>query len=144
MAEAGPIGAKATGSESLSYASALKRHMSHASVSQFHAEVQQAAMDARKGERIELELVAAAAHFKKYAMLNPTRPSVDESLPPDLYRSCTGFLISRKAASFTLDVNKMQREIGFFSKRAIIAYFVGGGVSSQAQRAWLNFVTKNK
>lgn len=121
-----------------SYASVLRKDANHEPNMISKDDTKMAERDSGEGEEVTADLTG------KQAQLNPTRPVVGEVLPPELFRSCTGFLLSKQAASFTLKVEKLQKEIDFLSKMTVIAYFVGGSFSGEAQRAWLNSLERNK
>jgi hypothetical protein len=69
----------------ISYASALKTHLAHAPVNPTKEEEQSIAERLRRHERVEPELVAAASHLGKHAILHPTKAIPGEQLPDDLF-----------------------------------------------------------
>lgn len=88
------------------------------------------------------ELVAASAQHVKHIKFNPTKASPGEVLPDDLYRSSAGFLLSKEPAKVTLNADKIKREIEYFSKRVVIAYFLGGMKKVEVLKSWLAQVSK--
>lgn len=116
------------GAAPMSYAGALTGRLAHAPCIPTSSEDKLAAERLKKQERVEPELVAAASHFGKYAEFHPTKARLGEELPANLYRSNAGFLINKQAVAVKLDKNKVLKEMDFFSRFGVIAYFVGGSL----------------
>lgn len=92
----------------------------------------------KKIEREEPELVGVAAHFGKYGEFCLTRARLGEELLDNLYRSDVGFLINGQAIVVKLNKNKVLKEMKFFSKFGVIAYFVGGSLPFNTPHEWMN------
>ena len=86
----------------------------------------------RRHKRVELELVAAAAHLGQYVEFHPMTATEGEQLPEGLKRSSVRILINTKAIRVCLDKEKISKEMDLLQKRVAIAYFIGGGLSAGA------------
>lgn len=124
-------------SPSESYAGVLKGRLAHAPRDPSKAEEQALAEKLKLQERVEPELVAAASHLGQHAKFHPTRASLGEELPDNLYRSSTGFLINKSGVEVKLDKDKVRKEMEFFQKHVVIAYFVGGSPSYLSVLEWI-------
>lgn len=88
------------------------------------------------------ELIEAANQQGQFARFNPTKPTPGENLPSDLYKSSAGFLLSKEPAKITLNLDKIKKEIAYFSKQVIIAYFLGGPKKLKALEDWMKHINR--
>ena len=116
-----------------SYAAALQSRLAHAPTKATPQENKEVAERLLRQDRVEPELMAALGRFSK---IHPTRATPGESLPEGLQRSSTGFLIKTSAQQVRLSKEKIQKEMEHFQSKVIIAYFVGGRISSRASSDW--------
>lgn len=136
FSELGTMGEE-EGSPSESYAGVLRGRLAHAPRDPSRSEEQALAKKLKMQERVEPELVAAASHLGQFAKFHPTRASPGEELPHNLYRSSTGFLINKQGVEVKLDKEKVRKEMEFFQKHVIIAYFVGGSPPYVSVQEWI-------
>lgn len=119
-----------------SYADAVR--IAHAPVAPTVSEVSRGrAAAAREDGKIEPELVAAVSNSGKFARFHPTVAVPGEKLPNGFSRSCAGFLLDNQL--FEVEVNQeiVKRDTEFYQKHAVVAYFVGGKLSSEAIALWI-------
>jgi hypothetical protein len=86
---------------------------------------------------VEPELVAAITNLGQYAKIHPTKATPGEQLPPGLFRSKTGFLLNSQVWEVEIDVELVKKNMEYFRKYVVIAYFVGGKQNSTILREWL-------
>ena len=133
-----------------SYAATLKTHLAHAPIKPSASEDQALAEKFQRHESVEPEQGAALTHLGQFVAIHPTRASPGETLPIGpgetlpigIERSSAGFLIETGSRKVLLSKEKVQKEMDFFQKQVVIAYFVGGQISPQALRDWLGAVSK--
>lgn len=114
--------------------------MTHAPISPSPEEEHQKADEALRRDVVLPELVEAANLQGQFAIFNPTKPTPGEKLQDDLFSSSAGFLISKVSAKITLNPDKVQKEIDYFSKKVVIAYFLGGPKRLNVLIEWLRHV----
>ena len=120
-----------------SYAAALQQQLAHAPVQATELENRVTADRMLRHEQVEPELVAAATHLGQFSHIHPTRARPGELLPEGVSRSSACFLIKTLPQKVVLSKEKIRKEMDYFLKQVIIAYFVGGRQSARAMAAWV-------
>lgn len=124
-----------------SYAGVLKGRLAQGPWEPSKNETQTMAERLKMQDRVELELVVAASHLGRYAKFHPTQESPGEELLDNLYRSSAGFLINRQGVEVKLHKDKVRKEMEFFQKHVVIAYFVGGSPPYVSLQEWIGGLT---
>lgn len=125
-----------------SYAKTLKSRLAHAPIKPSIHEDQAMAEKLKRYEGVEPELVAVTTHLRQFASIHPTKATPGEEFPKGVSRSSAGFLIKTSAHKVMLCKEKVQKEMDFFQKKVVIAYFVGGKPPYQALKEWAGAVAK--
>jgi hypothetical protein len=121
-----------------SYASAVRQGIAYALVAPTASEENKKLNQAyRVEDRLELELVAAVTNLGQFAEIHPTKASPGEQLPPGLIHSKTGFLLNSQVREVEIDVELVKKNMEYFRKYVVIAYFVGRKQSGLILREWL-------
>lgn len=115
----------------------LKGKLSHAPYEPSSSEDQARAEILRRQKRVQLDFVTAMSHFGCFAEFDPTEARPGEELPTKMYKSNPRFLINKQVMEIKLDKKKVLKEMEFFQKYVVIAYFEGGGISSISLQKWL-------
>jgi hypothetical protein len=117
------------------YASTVRQGIAHAPVATTRSEKDKKVDQAH---RVEMELVAAVTNLGQYAKIHPSKAMPGEQLPPGLIRSKTGFLLNAEVRVVEIDTELVKRNMEYFRKYFVIAYFVGGKQSGPILREWLS------
>lgn len=96
----------------------------------------------KRQETVEPELVAATTHMRQFSQIHPTKATPGEKLPDGVERSSAGFLIKTSSHKVELCKEKIKKEMDFYQKKVVIAYFVGRRLSPQRMNDWLASVAK--
>ena len=125
-----------------SFASVVRQGIAHAPVASTTSDRDRKVEQAHRVEnRVEPELVAAVTNLGQYAKIHPTKASPGEMLPPGLFRSKTGFLLNSQVREVEIDIELVKKNMEYFRKYVVIAYFVGGKQNSVILRDWVATLT---
>jgi hypothetical protein len=88
-------------------------------------------------DEVEPKLVTTFTNAGRFNRIQPTIPSLGETLPKGYARSGSGFLLNNNVKVVAVDQSKVQQALEFLHIHAAIAYFVGGKLHPGLLSAWL-------
>ena len=121
-----------------SFASVVRQGIAHAPIASTISEKGKRLEQSHRAEnRVEPELVAAVTNLGQYAQIHPTKATPGEQLPSGLFRSKAGFLLKSEVRDVEIDAEVVRKQMEYYRKYVVIAYFVGGKQSSVILREWI-------
>jgi hypothetical protein len=91
----------------------------------------------RLENRVEPALVAVVTNLGEFTEIHLTKASPGEQLPPGLICSKAGFLLNSQVREVVIDAELVKKNMEYFRKYVVIAYFVGRKQSGSTLREWL-------
>ena len=84
-----------------------------------------------------IEELAEANNQTSNGKLNPFKMRIGETLPSNVERNFSGFLIQKEAITFKVDTQKLNARIALLKDQLLIAKFIGTKPQIQDINAWL-------